>query len=111
APHVVTTTSGATLNRPVRLNPHKSRRDPFISSQYVNQDQHKHQADSQSECCSNSFQVKSAALATEMTLQNIELALKVLEVSSCRFRGHEDKIVTKESEIGNETEVYERVQV
>ena len=32
-------------------------------------------------------------------------------VSCCRFRGHEDKIVTKESEIGNETEVYERVQV
>lgn len=32
-------------------------------------------------------------------------------LSCCRFRGHEDKIVTKESEIGNETEVYERVQV
>jgi biotin operon repressor len=32
-------------------------------------------------------------------------------MSCCRFRGHEVKIVTKESEIGNETEVYERVQV
>ncbi|MFD1508203.1 tyrosine-type recombinase/integrase, partial [Lacimonas salitolerans] len=31
-PHVVTTTSGATLNRPVRLNPHKSRRDRHFSA-------------------------------------------------------------------------------
>lgn len=30
APHVVTTTSGATLNRPARLNPHKSRRDQKV---------------------------------------------------------------------------------
>ena len=33
-------------------------------------------------------------------------------VSCCRFRGHEDKIVTKETEIGHgETEVHEGVQV
>jgi len=38
-------------------------------------------------------------------------AAKEGKVSCCWFRGHEDKIVTKESEIGNETEVYERVQV
>jgi hypothetical protein len=34
------------------------------------------------------------------------------ELSCCRFRGYEDKIVTKESEIGHgKTEVYERVQI
>jgi hypothetical protein len=33
-------------------------------------------------------------------------------VACCRFRGHEDKIVTKESEIGHgKTEVHEGVQV
>ena len=33
-------------------------------------------------------------------------------VACCRFRGHEDKIVTKETEIGHgETEVHEGVQV
>lgn len=35
-----------------------------------------------------------------------------LQMSCCRFRGHEDKIVTKETEIGHgETEVHEGVQV
>jgi hypothetical protein len=35
----------------------------------------------------------------------------VIAVSCCRFRGHEDKIVTKEPEIGyDETEVQPRVQ-
>jgi len=39
------------------------------------------------------------------------LPLKML-LSCCRFRGHEDKIVTKESEIGHgKTEVHEGVQV
>jgi hypothetical protein len=35
-----------------------------------------------------------------------------VRLACCRFRGHEDKIVTKESEIGHgETEVHEGVQV
>ena len=35
-----------------------------------------------------------------------------VRLSCCRFRGHEDKIVTKETEIGHgETEVHEGVQV
>lgn len=34
------------------------------------------------------------------------------KVSCCRFRGHEDKIVTKETEIGHgKTEAHEGVQV
>ena len=33
-------------------------------------------------------------------------------LACCRFRGHEDKIVTKETEIGHgKTEVHEGVQV
>ena len=41
-----------------------------------------------------------------------QLRLEFVPVICCRFRGHEDKIVTKESEIENdETEVLERVQV
>jgi hypothetical protein len=35
-----------------------------------------------------------------------------VNLACCRFRGHEDKIVTKETEIGHgETEVHEGVQV
>ena len=37
---------------------------------------------------------------------------RLIDMSCCRFRGHEDKIVTKETEIGHgETEVHEGVQV
>ena len=36
----------------------------------------------------------------------------LVTLACCRFRGHEDKIVTKETEIGHgKTEVHERVQV
>ena len=42
----------------------------------------------------------------------LELITDKLNLSCCRFRGHEDKIVTKETEIGHgETEVHEGVQV
>lgn len=38
--------------------------------------------------------------------------IAIARLACCRFRGHEDKIVTKETEIGHgETEVHEGVQV
>jgi shikimate kinase len=41
---------------------------------------------------------------------HVATALGIL--ACCRFHGHEDKIVTKETEIGHgETEVHEGVQV
>ena len=47
---------------------------------------------------------------TDEAMTVLNAALSTL--SCCRFRGHEDKIVTKETEIGHgETEVHEGVQV
>ena len=53
---------------------------------------------------------KRIRLTHEKTIEALLLA--ELGVACCRFRGHEDKIVTKETEIGHgETEVHEGVQV
>ncbi|PYF05819.1 Mu-like prophage I protein, partial [Rhodobacter viridis] len=53
--------------------------------------------------------VPAAGWIKELRLEDTGLWGRV--VACCRFRGHEDKIVTKETEIGHgETEVHEGVQ-
>ena len=52
------------------------------------------------------------AYPAELRERGVRLFRENRGVSCCRFRGHEDKIVTKETEIGHgETEVHEGVQV
>ena len=47
-----------------------------------------------------------------LKLRQVEVLQGQGNLSCCRFRGHEDKIVTKELEIGHgKTEVHEGVQV
>ena len=55
-------------------------------------------------------QVEARSGFSQQYLSGLERGKRNL--ACCRFRGHEDKIVTKETEIGHgETEVHEGVQV